>query len=110
MGYLKSIYLPLEDGRELKISVDFTKGGRSMGTGEMHASGYYVSVTPVLRENKDGYISESMNPFNGFRKHLLDAGRRSAKRAQTAIAIMEEQQKEIFDNYIEHYLPNERVM
>lgn len=78
------IYEKIE-GQEYKVEVYYNKGGYNNWTDKYESRGYYVSVAPVKRERKDGYISERMNPREAVKKCIQEVGRKSDKQYMVAV-------------------------
>ncbi len=55
--------------------------------------GYWVSATPVKITQHDGYSMEETGAFTGFVDTLLKVERRSDKRLNEAIAILQERKE-----------------
>ena len=51
--------------------------------------GYYLSVTPVTRENKYGYVLETITAFTGLRTLVKPVNRKSTKAEASAEAAAE---------------------
>lgn len=63
----------------IKVSTGYEKGGISIWNGNNYRRGYYVYVTPVERESRDGYSTESCGLFDGYKQILKEVGRRGKK-------------------------------
>jgi hypothetical protein len=48
--------------------------------------GYYLTVTPVTRENRSGYMLESFDAFSGYTQLVQPVTRKSAKAEAAAEA------------------------
>lgn len=61
------VYAPTElaDATHIKYSVFYDLGGMNYFNGERNRRGYYLSVTPVTKEDRDGYSTESFTLFKG---------------------------------------------
>ena len=70
-----------------KISVSYNKGGMNYFNYKQEARGYYVHVTPgVNMAAKNGFISESIMMFGGFKICLCTVKRASAKTEAAVVA------------------------
>ena len=70
-----------------KISVSYNKGGMSYFNYKQETRGYYVHVSPNVKRNaSNGFISESMMAFGGFKICLCTVKRASAKTEAEVIA------------------------
>jgi hypothetical protein len=88
------------NGQEFKITVDYNKGGINYFSGNTIERGYYLNVTPVKREHKDGYTTETFAVFSGISKFLLPVARQSSKQLDKAI----ESSKSYIDELINHLI------
>lgn len=61
----------------IKIDTWYKRDGRR---------GYYLTVTPVTRENRSGYILESFECFSGYTQLIQEVTRKSAKAEAAAEA------------------------
>lgn len=59
----------------LKIGISYSMGGMNYFTGDVEPRGYNLSVTPVKKENKNGYTCESFLLFSGVKKHIFEANK-----------------------------------
>lgn len=73
----------------IKCTLDYHLGGHSWGTGQQVARGYHLSITPVCRENRYGFCSESFVGFSGGRVLLVPCARRGGKAEREALARFE---------------------
>lgn len=70
-----------------KISVSYNKGGMNYFNYKQEARGYYVHVmTGVDRKERNGFISEGMMMFGGFKICLCTVKRASAKTEAAVVA------------------------
>jgi hypothetical protein len=72
----------------IRMSISFNRDTYSWATGEQKKIGYQVTCTPVERGDK----WESFTAFTGFNDCLLEIGRQSSKRLDTAIEILQEKE------------------
>lgn len=88
-------YVELEKNEmatHLKIETRYDLGGPNWAYGGTTKRGYYLSVMPVTRENRNGYILESYTGFSGVKQLLKEVSRKSAKAEAAA--------EEIAKNYL----------
>ena len=90
-------------GQEIKMTIGFRKGGVTWATSQQVPTGYYVSVLPVERTHKEGFVIESSGAFTGFNDTLLEVDRQSKKRLEQAIEILHSR----VDKYLQHFVPVE---
>jgi len=82
-----------KDGYHLKVKVDYELGGMNYFSGQVSKRGYYLYVYPVQIETRDGRITiESFTMFNGGKKLLLEASRKSQKAYEKACAMVDNHQ------------------
>lgn len=99
MSYIKKIYSSLGNGQEIKICLDYRTDTVSWATSQKIEPGYYLSCIPVKRTKGEGYNLEESGAFTGFNLTILPCNRRSAKREQQAISIMETKIPWIMDKF-----------
>lgn len=63
----------------LKIELYYYLGGTNYFTGRAESRGYYLSVSPVTRQDRGGWVSESYTAFTGAKKLVKPVTRKSAK-------------------------------
>jgi len=71
---------------ELRIRVEYQKGGWNIFTGDSENGGVYVYLTPVHREN--GFVSQTIdgNTHNsGYKILVKELGRKSQKQIDLAV-------------------------
>ena len=73
-----------ETATHLKIETRYDLGGPNWAYGGTTKRGYYLSVMPVTRENRGGYMLESYTAFTGSKQLLKEVSRKSAKAEATA--------------------------
>lgn len=74
----------------VKCTVRYNLGGVSWGTGEMCKRGYYLYVTPVVRQKYgDGCVTESFQAFTGGKLLLVECARRSSNKETLAKVMYE---------------------
>ena len=86
-----------EDGTEVEVKVRYSLGGINYFNGETEARGYWVNVTPVIREDRlgTGFSSIRFTLFSGFKVLLKEVGRKSKKAEAEANALGEERAEEL---------------
>lgn len=80
MQKIYSEYKEVKD-KTIMITLSYMKEGNR---------GYYVSIVPVKLEEKNGYVTRTVEAYSGVKKHLLAVTRKSAKAEKEAIRILEE--------------------
>lgn len=83
-------YIPIPETEYcncMKVEIYYTLGGYNVWNYKVDPRGFYLSITPMMRELKDGYVSETYSAYTGLRQLLLQVERRS-KRTET-IAVNE---------------------
>jgi len=68
------------------IELRYNLGGFNCFTYAQEKRGYYLHVTPVKRENRDGYTMESFTAFSGYKQLIREVSRKSAKAEAAAEA------------------------
>lgn len=63
----------------LKIELRYNLGGINYFTYEKNARGYYLYVTPVTRQTRNGYTMESFVGFSGIKECIKTVKRKSQK-------------------------------
>ncbi len=79
----------------LKLEVYYSLGGFNCFTYKNEARGYYLSVSPVQRSERDGIVFESYTAFSGVKLLLLEVSRKSKKAEAEAERIAEEKEAEL---------------
>lgn len=74
------------------VETRYNLGGFNCFTYAQEKRGYYLHVTPVTRETRNGYTLESFTAFTGVKQVLKTVSRRSAKAEAAA--------EEIAKNYL----------
>lgn len=75
------------DASHLKIEVYYNLGGFNCFTYRNEQRGYYLSVTPVKRENRNGCTMEQFTAFTGIKQLVKPVNRKSTKAEAEAEAI-----------------------
>ena len=101
-GYYKmKKFIPLKENNAganfLKIETYYNLGGYNCFTYRAESRGYYISVSPVRRETRDGVTFESYTAFSGIKDYLLQVSRKSKKAEETAEKIASEREKDLID-------------
>lgn len=82
-------YIPVkatEYATHVKIELRYNLGGPNYAYGGMNKRGYYIHVTPVKRETRNGYGLESFVAFTGYKQLVKEVTRKSAKAEAAAEA------------------------
>ena len=74
----------------LKVEVYYDLGGMNYFTGRGERRGYYLSVCPVERTERNGFISEGYTAFTGNKVLLKEVPRKSKKAELEAYRTAEE--------------------
>lgn len=83
--YIKIIKNEKDKYNNLKIEVYYDLGGYNMFTHQPKKRGYYISVTPVERSERNGVKMESITAFTGYSELLQECSRKSKKAEAAAI-------------------------
>ena len=77
---------------KIKFSISYLKPSESISwsTNERRETGYRINAVPVEIEDKGDFKIESFGAFTGFGDTLLPCKRRSQKRYEQAIDILQE--------------------
>lgn len=89
----------LQDATHIEVSVSYSKGGLSYITGKTSPRGYYISVTPVTKN--DDMVSFIL--FTGYRQLLFEADRYSAKQFEVAVEMSGSIEAEMVAAVVEKY-------
>ena len=82
-------YIPVKESEyatHIKIELRYNLGGFNCFTYAQEKRGYYLHVTPVKRETRDGYGLESFAAFTGYKQLVKEVTRKSAKAEAAAEA------------------------
>jgi hypothetical protein len=92
-------YIPVEGNKvnNIKVELYYSLGGMNYFTGRAEERGYYLSVTPVFKEDRGGCFIESMTAFTGTKMLLLPVARKSAKAGKEAFGLMKEKADVLID-------------
>lgn len=87
---------------ELKICVDYQKGGYNYYTGELESNGVYVYLTPVHRTNWSVGSTIDGNMHNsGYKVLIKELGRKSQKQINLVAEAVFPKAEQIADYYSE---------
>lgn len=82
-------YIPVKESSRathIAIELKYNLGGLNCFTYAQEKRGYYLHVTPVKRERRDGYTMESFTAFTGYKQLIKEVTRKSAKAEAAAEA------------------------
>jgi hypothetical protein len=97
--YLYKEYIEL-NGQTIKFSISFNREHTNWATSQAKKIGYQVTVLPVkISKLEGGFTLEESSCFTGFNDNLLEVERQSAKRLETAKAILTERK----EKYLNHF-------
>lgn len=86
------MYIPVE-GKEsvshIKVHTFYDLGGMNYFTGRPNKRGFYVSCTPVKKEDRGGYGMESTILGSGYKQLCKEVTRRTKKAEAEAEAVAE---------------------
>ena len=85
------------ENMKIKVETYYSLGGMNYFTYKVEPRGYYLSVTPVERVVRDGYVSEGYSAFSGYKKLLLEVQRKSKKKEAEAETMAESQAHDIVE-------------
>ncbi len=63
----------------LKIEKYYNKGGHNYFSGVNEDRGYYIMITPVIVEDRGGYMTVKVGAYSGFKMLVQTTGRKNAK-------------------------------
>lgn len=95
--YINIIENKRDRNNVLRVRVYYDLGGYNYGTGCAKKRGYYVSVDPLSRAIKNGYISEEYTAFSGYYDILEACDRKSKKAEAAALEKAAEAEKRLVD-------------
>jgi len=81
----------LKDATHLEVSVYYTKGGANYFSGGTIRRGYYLSVTPVTKNDR----TVSFTMFSGRKQFLLETARYTAKQFAHAVEMAKDVEDEL---------------
>ena len=91
-------FIALKENRNanfLRIETHYSLGGYNCFTHKTEPRGYYLSVSPVQRYERDGVSFESYTAFSGVKLLLLEVSRKSKKAEEAAEKIASEKEPEL---------------
>lgn len=89
--YITKMYVPTDKPNWfIKVGLSFNKDTWHWATSQPKEKGYQVNCTPIERTLGDGYKMEHFGAFEGFYEIIYPIGRQSAKRAEHAKKLLEE--------------------
>lgn len=86
------------ENRFLRCELYYSLGGYNYFTYKSEPRGYYVSVTPVERERRNGYTMESVTAFSGVKVLVCEVNRKSKKAEAEALEKYEETRNRIINS------------
>ena len=84
MKQYKELVANTEGSTHIKIDTSYNLGSATS------PRGYYLTVMPVTREQREGYSTESFMAYTGYRYLLKEVTRKSSKAEAAADQIAEE--------------------
>ncbi len=75
---------PTKNATHLLIELRYNLGGLNYFTYKQEPRGYYLSVSPVALEQRDGYTLESFTAFTGTKYLVKEVSRKSTKAEREA--------------------------
>lgn len=96
-------YIPLKEtasANNLKVEVYYDKGGFSYVTYKNQPRGFYISVTPVFRENRGTFTMEQFGAFSGYKRLVLEVNRFSDKQYNKAVELSKEYEQMMVDRLV----------
>jgi hypothetical protein len=97
--YIKISNNSKDKNNYLKVSIYYDLGGYNYFTYKEKQRGYYISVTPVIRSERNGVIIESITAFTGYFE-LLEACTRKSKKAELNALEKSNAYKKMMIDYI----------
>ena len=100
MSNIKQEFIKAVGGanRFLRCELYYSLGGYNFFTYKNEPRGYYVSVTPVEREQRNGYTMESVALFSGVKVLVCEVNRKSKKAEEEALARYDETKNRIINS------------
>ena len=83
--YINIVNNTTDRNNTIRIRIYYDIGGWNYGTGKEKKRGYYISVQPIERTNKNGLITESYTGFTGYYELLTECTRKSKKAESIAL-------------------------
>ena len=76
---------PNKGATHLRVEVYYSKGGINYFTYNNEKRGYYVQVSPVIREERGGCTIETYAAFSGYKRLVRETSKKLGKKAEKAI-------------------------
>lgn len=89
-------------GQEFKVEVTYSLGGPNHISGGEDKHGYTLTVIPVIREKRNGYVVERAKSYTGYKKFLLEVSRKSKKAEEEAVKMAEKYELDFIDLILEN--------
>ena len=87
-----------EEGKELKVTLTYQKGGYNHFHGTEEKRGYYVGIQPIEIQRMDNGVQiESFMMFSGVKRLVHEVKRQSDKGYNEALAKSEGVEKELIE-------------
>lgn len=83
----------------LKAMIEYSLGGYNCFTSKTESRGYYMSISPVERSDKYGFITETYAAFTGLKQCVLPVQRKSQKKMNEAVEYFEQHILEFMQQY-----------
>ena len=88
MDYITREYKTLKPNdykfTDIKCELYYDLGGMNLFTYEEAPRGYYVSVVPLQRDKREGYMTETYTMFSGYKDCIHQVKRKSKKAEEIA--------------------------
>jgi len=93
MEDIRKEYLPVKENTSgtthLRIAIYYDLGGYDFCSYTQKPRGYYLAVTPVHREKRNGCTMESFAAFSGYKSIIKAVARKSRKAEAEALGAAE---------------------
>ena len=87
-----------KENTQIKIELNYSKGGINYFSGKNELRGYYLHMQPVQRETREnGIIIEQYTPAKGYKALILETKRQSDKSYKTALEMIEETKQRMIE-------------
>lgn len=90
-------YIHIKDTTFIKVEVYYNKGGMNYFTYRNEPRGYYLSVSPVERQEVGNCVTESFRAFSGVKRLVLEVKRKSDKAMETAVELAKQLQYDMIE-------------
>jgi len=94
-------YELIKDNLSIKTEVYYNKGGMNYFSGRTQERGYYLSVSPIEREERGNVIIESFTAYSGVKMLILPVKRQSDKAYQQAVELAKEKEPALRQRILE---------